>query len=396
MFTNQIKNTDMGLAYLEVCKVLGANTFTHVVLLPFIVNTGAEKYIFGVIDAIKRADKGARFLFVAGEEREEHMWLEKLPKGSVFLDLCRIGLALTQEQREIILLRVLQATSSNACIHLKTCGFVLNFIKRFGAMLATNKLVYYHFCENSVKMSDGWMERGVHFDFLAEYGELFAHVISDNETIFEREALLLDYLTDKFRVLKLPVDVTIKPVAPERDVTRKLLWASRLDSQKRPELISAIAKRLAARGMNIQIDVFGYSVFGQFQPERLSQIPGVKYCGAFDGFSALPYEQYDALLYTSAFDGLPNIVLEALAAGLPVFAPDIGGIREVVGSDVGYLIENSWVNGELADGYADAIEKHYHPDTPRSVLSVNATESVRKRHRKDVFDAEVKTIFMSQ
>jgi glycosyltransferase involved in cell wall biosynthesis len=37
----------------------------------------------------------------------------------------------------------------------------------------------------------------------------------------------------------------------------------------------------------------------------------------------------DALLLPSLFEGLPNVVLEACAAGVPVLATDLGGVREI-------------------------------------------------------------------
>ena len=65
-------------------------------------------------------------------------------------------------------------------------------------------------------------------------------------------------------------------------------------------------------------------------------------------------DSYDAFLYTSAFDGLPNVLLEALSAGLPVIAPDVGGIGEAVVNEVtGRLIEAD--DDTLVARYAQAI-----------------------------------------
>jgi glycosyltransferase involved in cell wall biosynthesis len=62
------------------------------------------------------------------------------------------------------------------------------------------------------------------------------------------------------------------------------------------------------------------------------------------------YDLMDVVLLTSAFEGSPNICLEAQALGIPVVATDAGGAGETFLPDrTGLLVQNSAGPGEIAD-----------------------------------------------
>ena len=72
--------------------------------------------------------------------------------------------------------------------------------------------------------------------------------------------------------------------------------------------------------------------------------------------TSLPIANFDAFIYTSSFDGMPNIILETMACGLPVVAPDVGGIGEaVVSGKTGHLVSNMADDDALTDAYMDAV-----------------------------------------
>lgn len=62
----------------------------------------------------------------------------------------------------------------------------------------------------------------------------------------------------------------------------------------------------------------------------LTRLDNVTLHGPFDRFQDIVLPQHRAYVYTTAWDGLPNVLLEAAAAGLPIVAPDVGGIRDLV------------------------------------------------------------------
>jgi len=66
----------------------------------------------------------------------------------------------------------------------------------------------------------------------------------------------------------------------------------------------------------------------------------------------------DLLVLPSLDEGLPNVVVEALACGKPVVATNVGGIPDVVNDDVGYLVRPRDEN-ELARKIIMALERKW-------------------------------------
>jgi glycosyltransferase involved in cell wall biosynthesis len=48
----------------------------------------------------------------------------------------------------------------------------------------------------------------------------------------------------------------------------------------------------------------------------------------------------DVLLMTSAWEGIPVVLYEAMSMKLVCIAPDVGGISELLSNDHGYLIKD--------------------------------------------------------
>ena len=68
------------------------------------------------------------------------------------------------------------------------------------------------------------------------------------------------------------------------------------------------------------------------------------------------YRSADVFALPSQFDNSPNVVLEAMAAGLPVVATDVGGVRAFVEEHVGGDLVAAGNARALADGLADWLE----------------------------------------
>lgn len=138
----------------------------------------------------------------------------------------------------------------------------------------------------------------------------------------------------KLHTLYQPVHVPQTPWKPAAAASQRVLWVGRLCAQKRPELLAAVARLRP----DLQFDVYGPTV----PPERWVawglDLPNVHVCGPYTRFTDLPHDRYGALLFTSAYEGLPNVLLEAGAIGLPIVASAVGGVSELITGSTGWSV----------------------------------------------------------
>ena len=80
----------------------------------------------------------------------------------------------------------------------------------------------------------------------------------------------------------------------------------------------------------------------------------------------------DVFLLSSDYEALPLAVLEAMAAGLPVIATDVGGLRDIV-TDNGILVP-----ADDTEAMAQAMEKLYLEKALRTEMEKRATANAAK------------------
>jgi glycosyltransferase involved in cell wall biosynthesis len=158
----------------------------------------------------------------------------------------------------------------------------------------------------------------------------------------DRIAVVPNGVDDKFFSLGTAV-----PRTPHRSAATRLLFVGRLDVQKNvSRLVSAMALVSADTELVIVGDGEQRSLIEQ-QIERL-RLTYVRLVGAQRGDELLRwYDWADAFVMPSDQEGMPLVLLEAMAAGLPIVATDVPGTRELV-ADVALLVEPT--SAALASG----------------------------------------------
>jgi glycosyltransferase involved in cell wall biosynthesis len=134
--------------------------------------------------------------------------------------------------------------------------------------------------------------------------------------------------------------------------------AGRLSPEKGFDVLVAAAARVCRRHPDTGFVLFGD---GSCRAALLRQISAAELEGVFvlDGYRAdldryLP--RFDLVVLPSYTEGLPNVVLEACAAGVPVVATAAGGTPEVLADGAGALVPPGDPEA-LAEGIVAALDR---------------------------------------
>ena len=120
-----------------------------------------------------------------------------------------------------------------------------------------------------------------------------------------------------------------------------ILHTGRLTAQKDPLLAVEVMRNLVQTHPDALLHIVGE---GELEGEmrarvRLSGLEGHVDFHPMSRELERWYASCEALLMTSLFEGVPCVVYEAMAMGIPIVAPALPGNRELMGGTAGLLIE---------------------------------------------------------
>jgi glycosyltransferase involved in cell wall biosynthesis len=194
-----------------------------------------------------------------------------------------------------------------------------------------------------VEGSGGWLSSV----FRAYKKTLFPVMLrsADRVIVFsdaQRSLVVGTYGVTPERVQIIPNGVALDQHAAARRYRRagtRLLYVGRLSSQKRVDRLLHAMKFLPPA---LHLDIVGTGDLQddlQALTEQLA-LHNVTFHGALFGAPLQRmYQQADVFVIASEREGMPLVVLEAMAAGLPVIASDVLGTRELV-AGTGVLVGN--------------------------------------------------------
>jgi glycosyltransferase involved in cell wall biosynthesis len=117
---------------------------------------------------------------------------------------------------------------------------------------------------------------------------------------------------------------------------RRLLSVGRLDREKNPMLLLDVIAALHAAEPDWRLVVVGdgpmrAQLEARTEELQLGAVVDIRGYVPIDGELPRLYRSADAFLHVSWTEGVPQVLFEAFAAGLPVVATDVGGVGRAVG-----------------------------------------------------------------
>lgn len=152
-----------------------------------------------------------------------------------------------------------------------------------------------------------------------------------------------------------------------------IVWVGRLVGLKRVDLLLNAVRLLKDRGRLVRVALLG-SGPARADWEQLSSRLGIGGQVQFIGSVShhlLPtwYRAADATVLCSDSEGLPNVLRESVACGIPFVSTDVGSVREISSADFSVLV-TAGDHVALATGIAQILDgsyrdgaQRYHPRT---------------------------------
>lgn len=222
--------------------------------------------------------------------------------------------------------------------------------------------------------------------------KLPAHLIVNNRAAFQR-AVEYGVPTAQIDLVRNVVEIALKARATDAANCLKILFVGRLVAVKQPEVFVRLARILEEKLPDHRLD-FQIVGDGPLRAELETAVRDLKldknqvsFLGWQDDLNKI-YGQADIFVLTSRYEGMPNVILEAMARGIPIVATNVGGVSELVDKSRGILV-SSGRECELAE----AVGKLVSDEDLRFYLGAQGQEFVRRYHSPEYLEERLREIY---
>ena len=363
-----------GKIYCELMQCCSSDHYTHCFAIPWLKRGGADLVTLRHIEAAVSVPNS--MVLVIMTEPGDSPWVSRVPAGVDIIDASRFVGEISHDEYLILIVRMLVQLQIDT-LHIINSRHVWEIICRYGLAVAQRTRIFASiYCDDFDRYGQ---PVGFARQYLPDCYRLLTNVFSDNNAFPELLHQTYGYSPDLFRVLKSPVDSSLSVPAVRKPEGRKVLWAGRLDRQKRPDLLLAVAQAMP----DVEFHIYGDGVldYKTGVVDELRRLKSVRMLGGFDGGESLPFASFPVFLYTSQWDGTPTMVIAAALASIPIVASRVGGVGDIVTEARGYPVAGI----ESAALYVARIKEALSDPTQAEAKAAAARVYVMDEHSDSAF-----------
>ncbi len=371
--------------YWELAQQIGMGV-DYLFVLPWLKTGGGDLVALNYVKAILEVKPSARVV-VLGTEVADSPWKDLLPSEVKFISLDEDFYSTLSLEDQTRLLGTLIVQLAPKRLHLINSALGYRLFTEYSKPLSKNTKLF--ISAFSVDVSPEGMREHYLLDHLKHSAPYISKVLTDNKAIVDQLVQRFGFNANLFSVHYQPAN---PPGVAEHEKLQckilqennlKVLWAARLDRAKRADILERIAQECLAHNIAVEFHIYGSAVLDvDYTLERMVRLSNVVYEGPFNrGLWQLPLDKFDLFMMTSQWEGMPNAPLQAIAGGLPVMAPRVGGIPEIISAETGYLIDAF----DDVQEYVKQIKKISKDRADLNKKHKAATNLLKKRHTWEGF-----------
>lgn len=297
------------------------------VVLPYFGNGGAENMVSRVVSHINLASVDVEVICVYGTPLGNRLEKEILEHGVCIKYIGKgKGFSITAMTRLWKELTLYNPDVINT--HLSACVYCIPWVLNYGrTMLHT---------VHNIPERELIVAKQIPMRFMYKIGKAIPVAISEGIS-----KMVADYYH-----LQIQPDVITNPVDIERFNKLKkehdrfvIVTAGRLSEQKNQKFLIETVGELSKEIHDLRLIILGdgplkAELSDYIREAGLNEI--VELVGNVENIEDY-YAKADIFALSSLYEGVPLVILEAMAAGLPIISTDVGGIKDILG-DGGILV----------------------------------------------------------
>lgn len=356
-----------------------------ILLLPHFEHGGAEKVVVNVVKAMLEHRKDQRVLLLLTDSASESA-LSWLPRNNN-LFVCNISSYVSHmdEDETLRIIGVYLQTCYCKDLYVINSRIGWNLVERYGRSISNNTQCHaFVFCYDYDEFG---RRAGYAWTHLAHCVEFLNKIFTDNSVTGRQISNDLRFDQgdeNKFTALYQPVDLVVRSFAISATISKSdrrykkknILWAGRFHRQKNIKLAIDIAALMPEYDF-----IFAGGFADDMHLNGIKTPENVNFVGPYNNFNSLSLENISLFLYTSSWDGLPNILLEVGSCGIPIIARDIGGISDLVNMDTGWIVDAN----EDALSFSKRIRDVFSDESEKDRRVGNMHDLIRTRHSWNAF-----------